>query len=391
MSQAKFGITQRDLSSLRPADATVRSRPLSKESLSAFDALEQCAGRLPTQSSAWYVAASRHLHTPNKTRLITARDASRFHALAAVAQSTHPELAFIAQDLIYEPSDFLYDSDESLEELLNAILSNGQPLLIRRLDAGSRAIDLLRSGVVRPAYHRIRPTNACPMIYLDESWLEPEACLSSRARQDFRRALRKAEKLGKVTFSIASPTPDDLPAILETALAIEASGWKGVTGSALLHDTIRGSFMRDYARIAAARRELRIAMLYIDGRPAAMQLAVDVHNSRWLFKIGYDPEFASCSPGQILMRHSIAEAASEQLSTFEFLGSIAPWTETWTREHRECVSLELYPASMRSAWSLARRAGRAARSRQHLASITQSLKTRLFSNAAVARPWQEKT
>ena len=96
----------------------------------------------------------------------------------------------------------------------------------------------------------------------------------------------------------------------------------------------------------------------IAGRPVAMQLAVERANRLWLLKIGYDEEFARCSPGQLLMLEVMRHAAHDGLAAVEFLGSEAPWTRAWTRHERPCVAAAFYPRRARSALPLVRDAGR---------------------------------
>ncbi len=59
------------------------------------------------------------------------------------------------------------------------------------------------------------------------------------------------------------------------------------------------------------RESLRIAFLRIAGRPVAMQIAVERAQRLWLLKIGYDEEYARCSPGQLLMLE-VAAAVCER-------------------------------------------------------------------------------
>src|SRR5206468_8833130 len=81
------------------------------------------------------------------------------------------------------------------------------------------------------------------------------------------------------------------------------------------------------------------------GQPVAMQLAVESGGRFWLLKIGYDERFARCSPGTLLTIEMLRYAASRRLRSYEFLGTVEPWTLMWTRFIRPCVSLLAYPAT----------------------------------------------
>lgn len=92
-----------------------------------------------------------------------------------------------------------------------------------------------------------------------------------------------------------------------------------------------------------------------------MQIAAVTDNRLWLLKIGFDEEFSSCSPGQLLILEALRSAASEGLDGVEFLGTPEPWTRMWTNYVRPCVNLLYFPTALRSlplladdAWTLLR-------------------------------------
>jgi CelD/BcsL family acetyltransferase involved in cellulose biosynthesis len=63
----------------------------------------------------------------------------------------------------------------------------------------------------------------------------------------------------------------------------------------------------------------------------------------WLLKIGYDPAYARCRPGHLLLLQTLARAARQGLRSCEFMGHAAPWTAQWTTTMRDCVGLRVYP------------------------------------------------
>jgi CelD/BcsL family acetyltransferase involved in cellulose biosynthesis len=89
-----------------------------------------------------------------------------------------------------------------------------------------------------------------------------------------------------------------------------------------------------------------MAFLRINGEAAGMQIATECDDRFWLLKIGHDDRFATCSPGTLLMLHSIKYAAVRGLKSYEFLGIAEPWTRAWTESLRRCVALHAYPLSI---------------------------------------------
>ncbi len=123
-------------------------------------------------------------------------------------------------------------------------------------------------------------------------------------------------------------------------------------GSAMGLTPEEGTFCRSHARAASRAGMLRLCFLRIGDCRVAMQVAMVKGGSFYLLKIGYDVEFARCSPGILLLRESIAHAAKSGLNTFEFLGISEPWIQVWTQHERPCVSLHVYPYTLRGGAAL---------------------------------------
>ena len=83
-----------------------------------------------------------------------------------------------------------------------------------------------------------------------------------------------------------------------------------------------------------------------------MQIAVEQNNAYWLLKIGFDPAFGNCSPGNLLLAESLRDAARRGLASLEFLGTVEPWTQVWTDQERKCVALRYYPFNVRGGLTL---------------------------------------
>jgi CelD/BcsL family acetyltransferase involved in cellulose biosynthesis len=164
-----------------------------------------------------------------------------------------------------------------------------------------------------------------------------------------------------VAIEIHAPTPDGLELLLAEALQVEAASWKGSAGTALVADRLRLPFYRRYAQRAAEDGTLRIAVLRICGRPAAMQYASESEGRFWLLKIGYDAAFAKASPGQLLLLETLRYASNRGLASYEFLGSEAEWTRRWTTQVRLWCSIRAYPPSSAALSAVAFDVARAAR------------------------------
>lgn len=197
------------------------------------------------------------------------------------------------------------------------------------------------------------PTRAMPKIALNGSWAKPEDKLSARRRSDLRRMARIASEFGSLTFEVLCPGTDQVEDLVNEAFHVEASNWKGESGTAVSSVGPIAAFYREYARLAAAAGILRICFLRIDKVAVATQLAVECDDAFWLLKIGYVEAYRRCSPGNLLMQHTIAYAARSGLAAYEFLGKEADWTRLWTEDARPVVSMRSYPLSLSGAVAIA--------------------------------------
>ena len=256
-------------------------------------------------------------------------------------------------DVHREPMDLLARDGDALEALAEGLARDAVPVEFGRLPADSPAIPALRRAFRGRWTVVTRSLPPSPFITLDPSWAEPESHLNSRRRSDLRRARRRAERLGEVTSEIRTPAAWEVNDLLDEAMRVEVRSWKREARTAILCDPAEEAFIRSYAAAAVPRGLMRLAFLRIDGRAVAMQIAMVAGGGYWLSKIGYDDEFAACSPGLLLLRDSIAHAVGEGLTSFEFLGRSESWIGAWTEQERQTVALHAYPHNPHGAAALA--------------------------------------
>jgi CelD/BcsL family acetyltransferase involved in cellulose biosynthesis len=309
----------------------------------------------PMESFGWAMASAVSLAREQAPHVVvTTRDDTPC-AIAPLARCRGwglGRLEVLGMSRLNEPGDLIFADHEALSELIEQVVRLRRPLLLGRLPSDSPTIQRLKQACRRRALVIVRPQASCPYIPLDESWLEPESHLSSRRRSDYRRALRRAEKRGTVRAEVLTPQPEEVEELLDIAFEIEARSWKGAAGTALANDPNRGRFIREFSEWASHRGRLRICLLRIGDELAAMQVAVEQAARLSLLKIGFDPVLADCSPGILLLAESLRYAARQRLASFEFLGTVEPWTRVWTEHERACVAVRVYPFGLRGAAAL---------------------------------------
>lgn len=316
---------------------------------------------LPTQAYAFVAALAVTLLAGTSIEIFTAPGLEGIGALLPVcrAPGRFAPWRMAGAREVFEPIDALCENAAAARALAERLAGQPRALWFERVPAESPLIPAMKAAMKGKGVLSARPAVPCPTIALDKSWHEPESRFNSGRRSDFRRAARKAEQMGKVSYEVLSPAPESFDALFDEAVAVELCGWKKEAGTAIASQRAKEDFFRTYFRAACASGELRLSFLRIDGRAAAMQMAVIRGGRYWLFKIGFDEAFCKCSPGTLLMLHTLGWAARAGLTSYELMGGVEPWiAEFWTRDQRDTVQLRAYPYSIAGMGALAAEAGR---------------------------------
>jgi CelD/BcsL family acetyltransferase involved in cellulose biosynthesis len=194
------------------------------------------------------------------------------------------------------------DRNEALEAakliMTHAAAHGAQALVLR---------DIPLDGSVAKAFTQIvgfegrKPTilhaheRACLDTTGDADTILREA-LGPKKLKELRRQRNRLGDHGDVVFSVAK-SPEAVSAALDTFLALEASGWKGERGTALVQHSGDEAFIRRATAEMAARGECEIITLHAGETPVAAGIVLRHGNRAFWFKLGVDEQFAKLSPG----------------------------------------------------------------------------------------------
>jgi len=120
--------------------------------------------------------------------------------------------------------------------------------------------------------------------------------LGAKKLKELRRQRRRLAEHGDVRFDVAR-TPAEVATALETLLWLEASGWKGTRGTALLQDDGDARFIRRAAPALAESGQCEIVTLRTGDTPIAAAIVLRHRERAFYFKLGIDERFAKFSPG----------------------------------------------------------------------------------------------
>ena len=172
--------------------------------------------------------------------------------------------------------------------------------------------------------------------------------LSRRFKRNLRRAERRMGELGDVRFEVVT-TGRRLKQALEVFYRLEASGWKGRSGTAV---TQRSQVKRFYDGLVD-RAEVWIPILTVCGDPvAAYVLRVSGHTI-FALKTGYDQTYSKYAPGLLLTSRVIRYGLEHGMEMLDLMADKSRWKADWAREVRPHYELLLFaptPAGRYAYW-----------------------------------------
>lgn len=298
----------------------------------------------PMLHDIWLRACALGPHADDRFEIIDASSGQRPIAAAAFARRAFtPSLYLVGAEVLWAQTDVHYEDEAAAAALADAVVAKGSPARFGHFPGESVFVAALEAASKGKGVVLSDALGGAPYIQFDDSWRDPEKKLKSRRRSDLRRCRKKADAIGAVTIDIIAPEPHEVDALIEEAITVEASGWKGRSKTALASDEKQLAFFRHYARLASEAGILRLAFMRIDGRPVAVQIVALCDNALWGFKSGFDEAYKAFSPGMILFLEVVRYAANAGVERHEFLGRSAPWTLEWTTDEHPRVRLRYYP------------------------------------------------
>lgn len=124
--------------------------------------------------------------------------------------------------------------------------------------------------------------------------------LGRKHYREYQRLERRLAEKGALGYEVAE-TADETRLAVETFLTLEASGWKGRAGTAMVVDRFRAAFVREAIAGLAERAMCRIHTLTVAGKPVASLVVFVESGVAYTWKTAFDEEFAAYSPGVLLM------------------------------------------------------------------------------------------
>jgi CelD/BcsL family acetyltransferase involved in cellulose biosynthesis len=145
-----------------------------------------------------------------------------------------------------------------------------------------------------------------------ETWDAYLATRSSNLRQQLRQKERRLVERGLRYWTVASP--DELEPALDALFELHRARW-GTDASPFFAG--QETFHRAFAAAALERGWLRLRLLELEGRPAAVNYCLRFGDAEWFYQSGRDPDLEHESVGLLVLARAIREAFSEAVTEFK--------------------------------------------------------------------------
>lgn len=227
------------------------------------------------------------------------------------------------------------------------------------LPGGDAGVEVA-APVLRANGYRVVTTTrqAGPCLPLPRSYAELVARVSHNMRSQINRRRRALERRGQLALRV-NDGGAELASDLAAFFRLEASGWKGRAGTAILSSRRTQQLYERFAAGAARRGHLRLNFLELDGVPVAADLGCSFAGGSFLIKTGFDERYADLSPGLVLRAEVLRAAIEEGNTSYHFLGGPDHYKLRWGGHLQTVFSVDaargvwapttVYPARVRPA------------------------------------------
>jgi CelD/BcsL family acetyltransferase involved in cellulose biosynthesis len=297
---------------------------------------------MPDWVTAWSEAFS-----PEPLRVLTVRRGDR---LVGVAPLEHDE-AQPPFNWHQGESGFVAEEAAAARQVADAVLDLGPGQLnLRNVRHDAPELEACRAAAGERGYRTtVEMLQRSPFVTVDGDWEAYRARRGKRLRKNLKRYRRKLDEKGEVTVTVTRPGPDRAGPLLEEGFAVEAAGWKGEAGTAILSRPDTRRFYTLVGERAAQRGSLVLGFVRLDGRAISFVMALQFRGVHYSIKEGYDPDFAFASPGTLAFEAEMRHAFEEGMRRVELMGEETPHKLAWADGSDERVRLAAFAPGVRGS------------------------------------------
>jgi CelD/BcsL family acetyltransferase involved in cellulose biosynthesis len=239
--------------------------------------------------------------------------------------------------------DVVAAGEQAHAQVWRAIAATGAGTLrVEGMVREARGTDDARRAL-RDAGYRLteRPRAPSPRMALPGDVDALLASVSRNLRSQLGRRRRALERQAELRLRVVTDGAE-VASALDAVLRLEASGWKGQAGSAILSDPATERLYRSFATAAARGGFLRIYLLELDGAVIAGDIGCSHRGVGYLLKTTFDERLSRSSPGMVLRGEVLRACIEEGLREYDFLGGAETYKMQWGPVARPRVEIRAF-------------------------------------------------
>ena len=261
----------------------------------------------------------RHFHSGSEMHLVWLKDGEVTLGIAPLRLSGE-SILFIGGTDVCDYADFLVPrgkEDEFYGRLWDHLETLGWSTLdLRSIPAGSPTLQYLPALAEQSGYDvQVEVEDQAPVASLPSTWDEYLSRLTKKDRHELRRKLRRLDQAGEARQYVCTTVEAVDGGLRDFVRLLRESS----PDKAAFMTPERERFFADIARELAARDELVLSFLEMDGVRVASCMNFDYEGSYLLYNSGYDPGYSHLSVGLLNKALSIKDAVERGRESFEFL------------------------------------------------------------------------
>ncbi|MBJ2120380.1 GNAT family N-acetyltransferase [Arthrobacter sp. MSA 4-2] len=362
-------------------------QPLEDSLEREWDSFALSRGTAPYLRPGWFRAWMGAFWPGQPLQVLTARRAGELVALLPLMDT---RLGFRAPVNAETPGfELLSTDDAAIRALVPLLLESASRVDLRFMPVGAPEEAFVAAAgeqgcrVTRDVIRR--------SVYTDvtQSWETVRTEVLGRSRRKgMAHSRRKLAELGELSSTVHDGK-EDLHDLLHQALALEAAGWKGSEGTAILSRPSTAQFYQELAAWAADQGLLRLHFLRLDGKPIAFKLTLEQSGVVYSLKASYDERLRQYGPGFLMSEEVLAYASAQpHLRTVETLGEDEPHKQEFATGVHAQLKISVFSSGLigSAAWMQTVATDRLrAQARKHLSASTRTRVTRLARSARLVR------
>lgn len=238
-----------------------------------------------------------------------------------------------------------------LDHLERLVLTSNSVVELIRIPTHSPPLEMLRERVANSPALKLDGVETLPCLYVDLNEPDDPAAYVARlakrhdAPREYRRLARDYNT--EFQYNVDWPVAD----AMETLFKLHERRWatRNESYGGLFAYARTQRFAVDVVEALAEAGAARLSFVVADGVPVAGSLGYEYRGLFSFHKFSFNPDFATYSPGHVIVMLLLQQAVSAKLREFNFGRADEKYKERWVNSRRGLATVTLRRSGLRGS------------------------------------------